>query len=447
MKTLLLSACFAGVLTGLTPTKQSPQVTYYSWAKKPPMGWNSWDGFATTVTEAQTREHIDFMAKNLRQHGWQYIVVDIQWYEPNANGFDYRTGAKLEIDGNGRLQPAANKFPSAANGKGFKALADYTHKKGLKFGIHLMRGIPRQAVEAKLPILGTRYTAADIADTKATCPWNSDMYGVDMSRPGAQEYYNSVFKQMASWGLDFVKVDDLSEPYHTLEIEGIRNAIDATQRPIVFSTSPGATPLVDGTHVSTHANMWRISGDFWDNWPQLLSQFKRLKDWTPFRGPGHFPDADMLPIGVLQMGRSKTHFTADEEITLMSLWSIARSPLMIGADLTKLDDFTLSLLTNDEVLRVDQTSTNNHELFSRDGFYVWIADVPGSTDKYLAVFNTRDASPDVQPASIPLRLSDLGFNKSAKVRDLWQKKDLGQIRESFSPIIKPHSAGLYRVSR
>ena len=334
----------AGVVRAADPA-------YWSWAQTPPMGWNSWDGFATTVTEAQTRAQADFMAHTLHQHGWQYIVVDIQWYEPKATGFDYHKGAKLEMDEWCRLLPATNKFPSAAAGRGFKPLADYVHSLGLKFGVHLMRGIPRQAVNARTPIKGTSYTAADIADTNNTCRWNSDMYGVDMMKPGAQEYYNSVFDQFAAWDLDFIKVDDLSRPYHQPEIEAIRNAIDRTGRAIVFSTSPGATPLSAGESVSTHANMWRISDDFWDDWKLLFEQFTRVRDWTPFRGPGHWPDADMLPIGVLQMGRNKTHFTHDEQITLMSLWSIARSPLMIGADLTKLDDFTLSLLTNDEVMR------------------------------------------------------------------------------------------------
>ena len=393
----IFALCVFAALSGRQPAAFASDPAYWSWAKKPPLGWNSWDGFATTVTEAQTRAHADFMAQKLSRYGWQYIVVDIQWYEPNATGFDYRNGAKLEVDGWGRLLPAANKFPSAAQGKGFKALADYVHQRGLKFGIHLMRGIPRQAVAVKTPIQGTRFTAADIADTKSVCPWNSDMYGVDMSKPGAQEYYNSVFALYASWGLDFIKVDDLSAPYHQSEIEAIRTAIDRTGRRIVFSTSPGATPVALGAHIREHANMWRISGDFWDNWPQLLSQFDRLRDWTPYRAPGHFPDADMLPLGVLQMGRSKTHFTPDEQYTLLSLWSIARSPLMVGADLTKLDDFTLSLLTNAEVLAVDQNSADNRELFHRDGFYGWVADVPGSPDKYLALFNARARPGELSP--------------------------------------------------
>jgi hypothetical protein len=406
------------------------------------MGWNSWDGFATTVTEAQTRAQIDVMAAKLRRYGWQYIVVDIQWYEPQATGFDYRAGAKLEMDGFGRLLPAVNKFPSAGGGKGFKVLADYAHHRGLKFGLHLMRGIPRQAVEAKSPVKGTQVTAADIADIHSVCRWNTDMVGVDMAKPGAQAYYDSVFRQFADWGIDFVKVDDLSAPYHKPEIEAIRHAIDQTGRKIVLSTSPGGTPLSEGEHIENHANMWRISGDFWDNWRQLLSQFDRVRNWTRFRTPGHFPDADMLPIGVLQMGRTQTHFTKDEQITLMTLWCIARSPLMIGADLSKLDEFTTSLITNGDVLRVNQASSNNREIFRRDGYFGWVADVPGSRDKYLALFNTNaSASP------IPLKLQEVGFEHGMKVRDLWQKKDLGAFAEQFSPAINSHGAGLYRLSQ
>jgi len=392
----------------------------WSIAKTPPMGWNSWDCFATTVTESQTRAHIDVMADKLRKYGWQYIVVDIQWYEGGATGYDYRAGAKLEMDSNGRLQPAPNKFPSSADGSGFTELAAYAHKRGLKFGLHLMRGIARQAVAAKTPILGTRYSAADVADLKSVCLWNSDMYGVDMSKLGAQEYYNSVFRQYAAWGVDFVKVDDLSAPgYHQSEVEGIRKAIDASGRNMVLSTSPGDTPLQAGPHVSQNANMWRISNDFWDNWPELLAQFDRLNAWTPFRGPGHFPDADMLPLGVIQMGRAKTRFTPDEQVTLMSLWSIARSPLMLGADLTKLDEATLALITNEEVLRVNQASAGNRELFRRDGRFGWIADVPGSKSKYVGLFNTR-----VGATAVPVKVSELGLGQEVSVRDLCAKKAL-----------------------
>jgi alpha-galactosidase len=441
----LRAALFCGFIFVAQFSASAGDPAFWSWAKTPPMGWNSWDGFATTVTEAQTRAQADFMSANLHRHGWEYIVVDIQWYEPHATGFDYHKDAPLVLDQWGRLLPATNKFPSAVDGKGFKPLADYVHSLGLKFGVHLMRGIPRQAVKAKAPIQGTSHNAADIADTNHTCLWNGDMYGVDTSKPGAQEYYNSVFNLFASWGIDFVKVDDLSRPYHTSDIEAIRKAIDQSRRAMVFSTSPGATPISKGEHISTNANLWRISDDFWDHWPELLAQFARVRDWTPFRAPGHFPDADMLPIGVLQMGKNRTHFTRDEQRTLMSLWSIARSPLMIGADLTKLDDFTLSLLTNDEVVAVNQNSVNNRQLFQRDGFYGWIADVPGSADKYLALFNTRSPAATDPATAIPVALSELGFSGEVRVRDLWQNQDLGPATNEFAPIIQAHGAGLYRI--
>lgn len=449
---LSLVVC-AGLLVGLVRVPAADS-RYRAWADKPPMGWNSWDCFATTITEAQTRAEAAVMKEKLLPHGWNLITVDIQWYEPNATGFAYHRDAKLDMDEWGRLVPATNKFPSAVDGQGFKPLADYVHSLGLKFGVHLMRGIPRQAVMAKMPVKGTIVTAADIADTNHICRWNGDMYGVDMSRPGAQEYYDSVFDQFASWGVDFVKVDDLSRPYHRAEIEAIRRAIDRTGRQIVFSTSPGATPVGEGGHISTHASMWRISDDFWDSWPLLLAQFDRLRAWTPYRGPGHFPDADMLPVGVLRMGKDKTHFTHDEQFTLISLWSIARSPLILGADLTKLDDFTLSLLTNDEVIAVNQASTYNRELSHRDGLYIWVADVPGSKDKYLALFNTRDRPPGgtqspaaiEASATVPVKLSELGFARVSNIQNLWTHQDLGPVANEFRPAIDFHGAGLYRVS-
>ena len=392
-----LPALLLAALPAFSPAARAAAPAETSWSDRPVMGWNSWDCFATTVTEAQTRAQADVMAEKLAPHGFRLVTVDIQWYEPNATGFDYRKGAALEMDAWGRLIPAANKFPSAADGHGFAPLAAYVHSRGLKFGIHLMRGIPRQAVAAKTPVKGTNVTAADIADRSSTCPWNTDMYGVDMTKPGAQAYYDSLFAQFAAWGLDFIKVDDLSAPYHTAEIEAIRTAIDRSGRPIVFSTSPGPTPVADGAHISTHANQWRISGDFWDSWPQLLAQFDRLRAWTPFRGPGHFPDADMLPLGTIAMGKRTTNFTPDEQVTLLTLWSIARSPLILGADLTKLDDATLALLTNDEVIAVNQASGDNRELFRRDGFCAWAADVPGSPDRYVALFNLRAGPGEISP--------------------------------------------------
>ncbi len=383
----------AGLLLFLgRPGVAAPADEFLQWARTPPMGWNSWDCFATTLDDAHARAEADYMAEHLAAHGWSYLVVDIQWYEPAATGYDYHAGAKLTLDGYGRLVPAPNKFPSAAGGAGFGPLAAYVHGKGLRFGLHLMRGIPRQAADQNRPILGTSLHAGDIADRTHVCPWNSDMYGVDMAKPGAQEYYDSVFALLASWGVDFVKVDDIARPYvrNEPEIEAVRRAIDRTGRPMVLSLSPGETDINAAEHVVAHANMWRISDDFWDHWSLLKAQFGRLDRWSKWRRPGAWPDADMIPIGTIEMGR-RTWFSPEEEVTLMTLWCIARSPLMVGADLTRLDPATLSLLTNDEVLAVNQASTNNRQLF-RDvcGGIGWVADAADGASRYVALFNTRD---------------------------------------------------------
>jgi alpha-galactosidase len=428
-----------------------PYLEFHRWALTPPMGWNSWDCFGTQVTEQQTKENADYMAANLAKHGWQYIVVDIQWYEPTSKGFQYKAGAPLFMDDHGRLLPATTKFPSAANGNGFTPLADYVHGKGLKFGIHLLRGVPRQAVEKKTPILGTQHTADQIANKDDGCPWNPDMWGVDMTKPGAQEYYDSVFALIASWGVDFVKVDDLSRPYHKAEIEAMRKAIDKTGRPMVLSTSPGETPLADAEHVASHANMWRMSDDFWDSWKALHEQFARCRNWAKFTGPGHFPDADMLPLGNIRATEPNgwTHFTHDEQYTMMTLWAISRSPLIMGGNMPKNDRFTLSLMTNDDVIAVDQHSVGGRQLFAKDDCIAWVADIPDSKDKYLAVFNIKDdPTEDQSRTSLPVEvpLADLGFTGAVEARDLWRQESAGTHRGTFAPRVPFHGAGLYRLS-
>ncbi len=419
---------------------------FWSWAKTPPMGWNSWDCYGAGVWESNVIANADYMARHLKTHGWDIITIDIQWYEPLAHTTEYRRGAVLETDANGRLLPATNRFPMTAATRSFKPIADYVHAKGLRFGLHLMRGIPRQAVDRdNSPILGTTFKAADIANKRSICEWNTDMYGVDMTKQGAQEYYDSVFALLASWDLDYVKVDDLSRPYHKDEIEAIRKAIDRSGRPIVLSTSPGATPVSEGEHVQAHANLWRISDDFWDDWRALYAQFARFNSWSPFRGPGHWPDADMLPLGNVRAWQTRdnwTHFTRNEQFTLMTLWCIARSPLIMGGNMPNNDEFTLALLTNDEVLAVNQNSTNNRQLFNTNNAVAWVADGPGSKDKYLALFNTAKAA---EPGDVSVSLAEIGVAGTAKVRDLWNHKDLGAMTDKLTQAIHSHGAGLYRL--
>lgn len=367
------------------------------------MGWNSWDCFGPTVTEAEVKANADYMAKHLLPYGWNYVVVDIRWYVSNdkAHGYNEKD-PQFNIDSFGRFVPAVNRFPSAAGGKGFKPLADYLHNKGLKFGIHIMRGIPVVAVKNNLPVKGSTAKAQDIYSEKDQCLWLRDMYTIVPGKEGAQAYYNSIFELYASWGLDFVKIDDLSSPiYHQGEIEMIRKAIDRTGRKIVLSTSPGETPIDHAGHVQQNANMWRTVGDFWDSWTQLKEHFAVFDRWNQWRAPGAWPDGDMLPLGKLGIRAERgnprmTKFTRDEQYTLMTLWSIFRSPLMFGGHLPDNDAFTLSLLTNKAVLKVLNQSTNNRPLFHHDHNAAWTADEPGTGAKYLAVFNTADPAKPIE---------------------------------------------------
>jgi Alpha-galactosidase len=369
---------------------------FINWSLTPPLGWNSWDCYGPTVVENEVKANADYMAKYLKDYGWQYIVIDIRWYIENDKAHGYNeTDAIYVMDEYGRLLPSPVRFPSAANGKGFKPIADYIHSKGLKFGIHIMRGIPKEAVKKNTLVLGTKVKASDIYNTDRLCAWLKDMYTVDYKKEGAQEYYNSIFDLYASWGLDFVKVDDLSVPYHQEEIEMIRKAIDRTGRQIVFSTSPGETPIANAEHVKTHANMFRIVNDFWDSWGPLKEHFEVCNRWAPYIGNGHFPDPDMLPLGRIGIRAENgddrmAKFTKDEQYTLMSLYAIFRAPLMFGGDLPSNDPFTLSLLTNKDVLEVLNHSTNNKQLFRINDLVAWTADDPKTGDKYLAVFNAQD---------------------------------------------------------
>jgi alpha-galactosidase len=427
-------------LTSLLVAQTSPAPT-------PPLGWNSWDSYGTTVREDQVKANADWMAEHLQKYGWQYIVVDIQWYEPNAQGHDYKPGAPLTMDDYGRLLPAVNRFPSSRNRAGFKPLADYVHSKGLKFGIHIMRGIPRSAVANNLPILGSSYRAADIADQDNGCRWNPDMWGVDTTRPGAQAYYDSIAQLYASWGIDFIKADDMgSHLYQPAEMKALSLALRKTGRPMVLSISPGPAPLSEAEFFEKYAQMWRISDDFWDDWKLLRQQFDYTRDWARFVGNnGTWPDADMLPFGKLRVtsaegGGAPSKFTPDEQQTVMTLWSIFRSPLMFGGDLPSNDARTTELITNEEVLEVNQHSRGGHQALERGKIRVWLADAPPAGVRYLAVFNLGESEQDVR-----LGWREVGiFPSVAEVYDLWARKSAAA-SDRLHVELRPHASALYRI--
>jgi alpha-galactosidase len=454
-KAFLLSVLYTSVSLISSGQNKSDNKDFLTWATTPPMGWNSWDCYGPTVTESEVKANADYMAEKLKKFGWEYIVVDIRWFVENDKAHGYNEKDPIYVmDEYGRFLPSTLRFPSASNGKGFKPLADYVHSKGLKLGIHIMRGIPVEAVKKNTPILGSKATAGDIYSTEGQCPWLKDMYTIIAGKDGAQEYYNSIFKLYASWGVDFIKIDDLSIPYHTEEIEMIRKAIDNCGRKIVLSTSPGETPVKNADHIKSNANMWRIVGDFWDNWPQLKEHFDVCNRWSPYIGNGHFPDADMLPLGRIGIRAERgddrmCQLSKDEQITLMSLFAIFRSPLMFGGDLPSNDSFTLSLLTNKDVLSVNKYSQNNKQLFRRDDLIAWVADDPKTGDIFLAVFNAQDSSGLMlaDSAAIPVALEQLGIEGYCTIKDLWNEKNIGTFSEEFAPVIPRHGSGLYRISR
>ena len=427
------------ILAALSLLAQQPEATL---APTPPMGWNSWDAWGMTIDESGVRATADYMAQNLKSYGWQYVVIDEGWFIPK------QPDTPFDLTPDGRYTPAPDRYPSAANGAGFKPLADYIHSLGLKFGIHLVRGIPKSAVANNVPIADSAWHAADVADTSDTCPWNKDNFGV-RAGPAGQAYYDSVAKLYAGWGIDFLKVDCIADhPYKGDEIRMIGEALRKTGRPIVLSLSPGPTAIDKANEVSGLAQMWRISDDFWDHWGPwaghdwsqgLLGQFASAAKWAAVGGPGHWPDADMMPIGNLtpHPGEDEprhSRFTPDEERTLVTLWSIARSPLIMGGNLLALDDYTLSLLTNPEVIAVDQHSVDNHASASSDKLVRWEARPVSGPGHYMAVFNLSDG-----PSAIhwnPL--------STTKVRDLWARQDLPSGRIDVK--LAPHACTLYLIT-
>lgn len=421
-------------------------------AVTPPMGWNSWDAWGLTINEAEFRDSVTWFHNNLQRFSWQYVVIDEGWFAEHPENPVGHQDYTLSDDG--RTMPAVNRFPSAAGGKGFRPLADWVHAQGLKFGIHIIRGIPREAVSRDLRIAGSHYSAAEAADTTDTCEWNSDNYGLKNNKAG-QAYYDSLANLYAKWGVDYLKVDCISRPWKADEIHMMQQALAQSGRAIVLSLSPGPTPIEQAQDAVRSAQLWRISDDMWDVWstpadapqfPQSLKkQFALVAKWNPFAGPGHWPDADMLPIGYLgptpgwgQPRRSR--LTRDEVRTMMTLWSIARSPLFIGANLLKMDSFTESMITNPEVIEVDQYSENNHPLFQKGDTVVWTASVPEHNGNYFAIFNLSDA-----PQSVNYSWPDLGGQLGhIAVRDLWQREELGRL-DHLEATVPPHGAALYKV--
>ncbi|WP_019027986.1 glycoside hydrolase family 27 protein [Colwellia piezophila] len=375
-------------------------------AQTPPLGWNSFNSYGVYLHEKAALENLEAFAEKLQPHGYEYFVIDAGWY----GEFELRPGTlfpaekhaeEVNLDEYGLLEPSQTYFPG-----GMTPIIDRAHELGVKFGLHMMRGIPRKAVELNLPIKGTKYRARDIADTSSTCGWNNQNYGVDMTKPGAQEYYDSVYQKLADWGVDLLKVDDLT--HYPKEIAAIKNAIAKTGRPIVYSLSPGgSTNTKDFSHY-LNANMLRVTHDIWDEQASIERSFEVWRDWQGMARPGFWPDLDMLPFGPLQLmnpagdsakdegtvalaGKGHTRmseFNQEQMRTFMTQRSLFASPIMMGGDLPTLDAYSLEIITNKDMLACNQTGISATLVKEEDGIEVWGSTTPAvQIQGCMGIFN------------------------------------------------------------
>jgi hypothetical protein len=413
----LLCAMLLSSVSGMARLSSVPSddvATFRTWAMTPPMGWNSWDCYYSSVTEKEVMQNARYLVDNdLVRHGWEYVVVDIRWYcdHPSLGGGNYnqRGDQGYVLDAYGRYLPSPRRFPSCMKDGiniGFKALVDSIHNMGLKFGIHIMRGVPKAVVGSNYQLKGSEQTpwSQVYNGTTSPCTWLKDNLLVRNNEAG-QQYYNSIMDLYAGWGVDFIKVDDLSRPFYTDEIHMIRKAIDQTGRPIVLSLSPGKTQYQYAGECLDNANMWRMMDDLWDNWSAVDAVFNEAHVWSQYSRPGNFADCDMLPLGQIAMtigdpgytsaqGGRWTNLTHNEQLTMMTLWGICHSPLFFGGEMTRNDAFTLSLLNNEEYHRMHKYGTDARQVLNDEnlGHVAWTSTDPDTGNRYLALFqrdNTR----------------------------------------------------------
>lgn len=439
---------------------------YSAQAKKapcpvPPMGWNSYDCWNYAVSEKQFMDNVHYLV-NLKKYGWEYCVVDFIWWMPPSGAFAGGQNGNWNLgnmDQYGRFMPDTGRFPSAKGGKGFKGLSDSVHALGMKFGIHLMRGVPRMAVKRNCPIFNSTYKCSDAANTNSNCPWLDWMYGTNNNAAG-QAYLSSVVQLANDWGVDYLKIDDLSasytEGYHASEVVQYANAIGSVDREIVFSTSPGPTPLNQASHVSQYANMFRLVNDLWDTWGQLTDAYNVAESW---RGTtvkwgtttGIWPDVDMLPFGHLALygpvgnpRYSLSTYTKGEHRLMFLLWCVNNGPLMWGGNLpdNKDNPFYDSLMTNSDALFINQHGIKARVLKAQStGTPIWTSTNPNDTMTKFVLFGNTSSSQQ----TLSINLTSIGFSstQSVPVKNVWTGAKLSNVTGTFSQTIPSHDAGLY----
>ncbi len=436
-------------------------------AEKPPLGWNSFDSYGVYLHEEAAYANLEAFAEKLKPFGYEYFVIDAGWFGEFSlipgTIFPAEKHAKIvALDEYGRLEPSKTYFPN-----GIKPIIDKAHQQGIKFGIHLMRGIPRLAYELNTPVLGTELHARDIADTTSICSWNHQNYGIDMEKPGAQEYYNSVYQKLAEWGVDFVKVDDLV--HYPKEIIAIGKAISKTGRPMIYSLSPGGTTNLKDLPYYKEAHLIRITSDIWDDSQSINRSFEAMKIWQGRGFSGFWPDLDMIPFGQLQLMKPEEYkslsqanenlagkgynrwsqFSQAQMRTFITQRAIFASPLMVGGDLPTLDEYSLKLITNKDMLSCNQNSQPATLMSDNDSIEVWVTAVPDLKIRgWAAIFNRSNKSKEIFISKKRLGLVSFYNTKndnaekiiqnSFLVKNIWEESELILQNEEVKMSIPPN---------
>ena len=450
-----MSLSVIGLIIALNSLAGAAEQTSKPLVTKPPMGWNSFDSYRVDIHEQACFENLKTFVEVFKPVGYEYFVIDAGWYYE----FKLRPGTLIPVaakdkvldenlDKDGYLIPSKCFFPN-----GLKPIADECHKHGVKFGVHIMRGIPRKAVKLNTPIRGTSYFARDIADTNSICEWCPLNYGIDMTEPGAQEYYNGFIQQLADYGVDFIKADDIVE--FPAEIEAVVKAIKQTGRPITLSLSPGDRVL--GNEVATYekADMLRVTGDVWDRQFDIEKSFASWLTWqyVPVR-QGFWFDLDMIPFGELRVtipkdtpddktGNGGKHrfdnFSAAQKRTFITMRAMSASPLFMGGVLPTLDKDSLRLLTNTEMIACNQNGKMGHMVEYSDEVQTWRTERRGAEKEsgWVGIFNR---SGEKKTIHVSLKSLSLKPDKSYELYDVWADKPLkpGKVE------LEPHDCVFFR---
>ncbi|HEX7734201.1 MAG TPA: glycoside hydrolase family 27 protein [Ktedonobacteraceae bacterium] len=393
---------------------------------KPQMGWSSWSALRGNISEAKIEAEANVMATSLKGVGFTYINIDSGWTKA--------------FDANGRPTPDLSKFPHGISG-----VASYVHGKGLKLGIYLLPGLFTTVYQANDKIFGTNISVRSIADTSKQGNTEGNAYRIDYTKNGAKQYIQSIANLVASWGVDYIKFDFVGPgggkvaADNRADMQQWETALQATGRPIWIELSNNLSFTYASTW-RTVANGWRISGDVecysacnnttLTNWSKASSRFSLVPKWVPFAGPGGWNDLDSLEVG----NGSKDGLTLDERKAIMTLWCISAAPLILGSDLTKLDSTDLGLLTNTEVLAVDQAGHPAHPVSQSSSQQVWFAKNPDGSYT-VGLFNLGSST-----ANVTVKWSNLGISGAHSIRDAWGHKNLGSFTSSYTASLKTHAS-------